>query len=165
MVEIFRCKIPVENLSKTDTFAALPKTRIDHRHSRCTLYDANYANLTHADLLDLQNATFPEVSCRYGFEFDRSSYQDSIVTDFGLVCDQHLLATASFTFFTLGGMFGPIIWGIIADRDGRKKGFYACVTFQSIFSVATGFAPNYTTYCILRLLVGTKPAITIAINC
>ncbi|OQV14655.1 Carcinine [Hypsibius exemplaris] len=162
------CKLPVPNHTDHDwhDFAdLLPKEMRDghERHSRCLMFDVDYRNLTDVDIRRIKNRTVPEVACSYGFEFDQSVYEDTIVTEWELVCGRDLQATASFTYFTLGGMFGPMLWGLLADRFGRRFGFYACVVFQSVFSVATAFAPSYVWFSAFRFLVGMTTSATYAL--
>ena len=49
---------------------------------------------------------------------------------------------------------GAFIFGLIADRYGRRLPLMIDLVFFSIIEVATGFAPNFTTFLILRALFG-----------
>src|SRR6267142_126207 len=49
---------------------------------------------------------------------------------------------------------GAFIFGLMADRYGRKLPLMIDLVFFSIVEVASGFAPNYTTFLILRALFG-----------
>src|SRR5213079_836117 len=49
---------------------------------------------------------------------------------------------------------GAFIFGLLADRYGRKLPLMIDLVFYSIVEVATGFAKNYTTFMILRALFG-----------
>ena len=49
---------------------------------------------------------------------------------------------------------GAIIFGLIADRYGRRLPLMLNVIFYAVISVLCGFAPNYMTFVILRLLFG-----------
>ena len=51
-------------------------------------------------------------------------------------------------------MCGAFIFGIIADKYGRRRVIAISAILNTIFGVLTAFAPNY--YCILiaRILVG-----------
>ena len=53
-----------------------------------------------------------------------------------------------------GLMCGAAIFGMIADRIGRKGGLMLAILFFSIFSGVAAFAPNFKTFCILRFLAG-----------
>src|SRR5881398_1863278 len=49
---------------------------------------------------------------------------------------------------------GAFIFGLIADRYGRKLPLMIDLVFYSVIEVLTGFAPNYATFMILRALFG-----------
>lgn len=49
---------------------------------------------------------------------------------------------------------GALIFGLLADRIGRKKTLMANLVFFSAFGVATGFAPTYSAFLVIRALFG-----------
>lgn len=49
---------------------------------------------------------------------------------------------------------GALIFGMMADRYGRRRPLMANVIFFSAIELLCGFAPNYTTFFILRMLFG-----------
>src|SRR6476661_3473764 len=49
---------------------------------------------------------------------------------------------------------GAIIFGLIADRYGRRLPLMLNVIFYAIISVMCGLAPNYMTFVLLRMLFG-----------
>jgi MFS transporter, SHS family, lactate transporter len=49
---------------------------------------------------------------------------------------------------------GAFIFGLMADRYGRRLPLMIDLVFYSIVEVASGFAPNYTAFLILRALFG-----------
>ena len=50
--------------------------------------------------------------------------------------------------------FGALIFGMLADRYGRRRPLMANVIFFSAIELLCGFAPNYTVFFILRMLFG-----------
>src|ERR671931_588323 len=65
----------------------------------------------------------------------------------------------AFDFFLVGMtlMFRPVgafIFGLLADRYGRKLPLMADLVFYSIIEVLSGLAPNYATFLVLRALFG-----------
>jgi len=58
------------------------------------------------------------------------------------------------SIFNLGVMVGAIIFTSLADRLGRKAIHLGCQFSMVIFGVAVAFAPNYTTYAVLRFFLG-----------
>src|SRR6059036_634881 len=58
-------------------------------------------------------------------------------------------------FFTLVMRpVGALIFGLLADRYGRRKPLMANVVFFSVIELLCGFAPNYTVFLILRTIYG-----------
>jgi len=49
---------------------------------------------------------------------------------------------------------GAFLFGLMADRYGRRLPLMIDLIFYSVVEVATGFAPNFTTFLILRALFG-----------
>lgn len=49
---------------------------------------------------------------------------------------------------------GALIFGLMADRFGRRLPLMLNVVFYAIISVLSGLAPNYTTFLALRMLFG-----------
>jgi len=49
---------------------------------------------------------------------------------------------------------GAVIFGLLADRYGRRRPLMANVIFFSLVELLCGFAPNYTVFLILRTLYG-----------
>ena len=49
---------------------------------------------------------------------------------------------------------GAIIFGLLADRYGRRRPLMANVIFFSVIELLCGFAPNYTIFLILRAIYG-----------
>ena len=50
--------------------------------------------------------------------------------------------------------FGAVIFGIMADRFGRKLPLMLNVIMYASVSVACAFAPNYTVFLVLRMIFG-----------
>jgi MFS transporter, SHS family, lactate transporter len=49
---------------------------------------------------------------------------------------------------------GAFVFGLIADRYGRKRALMIDLVFYAVAEVATGFAHNFTVFLILRALFG-----------
>ena len=59
------------------------------------------------------------------------------------------------TFATLAMRpVGAVVFGLLADRYGRRKPLMANVIFFSLIELFCGFAPNYTVFLILRTIYG-----------
>lgn len=49
---------------------------------------------------------------------------------------------------------GALVFGLLADRYGRRKPLMANVVFFSVVEMLCGFAPNYTVFLVLRTIYG-----------
>jgi len=49
---------------------------------------------------------------------------------------------------------GAVIFGLLADRYGRRKPLMADVVFFSVVELLSGFAPTYTVFLLLRTIYG-----------
>jgi SHS family lactate transporter-like MFS transporter len=50
--------------------------------------------------------------------------------------------------------FGALLFGLLADRYGRRRPMMANVVFFSLIELLCGFAPNYQVFLLLRALYG-----------
>ncbi len=60
----------------------------------------------------------------------------------------------SLTLTLLFRPLGALIFGLMADRFGRRLPMIIDLVFYSAVEVATGFAHSFTTFCVLRALFG-----------
>src|SRR5215475_2365862 len=49
---------------------------------------------------------------------------------------------------------GALLFGMLADRYGRRRPLMANVIFFSVIELLCGFAPNFTVFFVLRALYG-----------
>ena len=66
--------------------------------------------------------------------------------------DQHMALTLAITLAFRP--VGALIFGLLADRYGRRLPLIIDLIFYSVVEVLSGLAPNYTTFLILRALFG-----------
>src|SRR5262245_61636579 len=76
---------------------------------------------------------------------------DAVATDFGRSRpDIALTLTASLAMRPVGAL----LFGITADRYGRRLPLMIDLVFYAVVEVLSGLAPSYETFFILRLLFG-----------
>lgn len=75
----------------------------------------------------------------------------AIAADFHVSRPQIALTLTATLFMRPVGAFG---FGLLADRYGRRPLLVANVLFYTVMEVASGFAPDYMTFFILRMLYG-----------
>jgi len=76
---------------------------------------------------------------------------DTLAAQFRVPASRIILTiTATLAFRPIGAL----VFGLLADRYGRRRPLMANVVFFSVFELACGFAPNYTAFLILRAIYG-----------
>ncbi len=76
---------------------------------------------------------------------------DTLARQFG-VSKQAIIFTTTATLALRP--VGAVLFGLLADRYGRRIPLMANVIYFSVIELACGFAPNYTVFLILRALFG-----------
>jgi SHS family lactate transporter-like MFS transporter len=86
------------------------------------------------------------------FDFFLVTYTlTAIAADFG-VQDKAIVFSLTLTLFFRP--VGALVFGLLADRIGRKKALMANLIFYSVAEVATGFTQTYVTFLVCRALFG-----------
>ncbi|RUP42683.1 major facilitator superfamily domain-containing protein [Jimgerdemannia flammicorona] len=75
----------------------------------------------------------------------------SIAKDFGVEVSD---VTSAITFTLMLRPVGALIFGALADRFGRKWPLMVDILLYSAIELASGFAPNLTTFVVLRAFFG-----------
>jgi len=100
------------------------------------------------------------VPCSHGWEYDRSEYQSTLVTELDLVCEQQWWPSTSTALFYVGSLVGNIMFGHVADRWGRRKSFFIMLFMEVSLSICLAFSPNYLAFTVIRTINGlTFPAL------
>ncbi|XP_075222780.1 organic cation transporter 1-like isoform X2 [Lycorma delicatula] len=134
---------------------------INGEYDKCHMYNMYHSNNDILEISDgfphsslLQNSSLSIIPCPNGWNYDTTYYDNTLVTQFSLVCDNAWWPSFSTTLFYLGSLVGNILLGWVSDRWGRRFAFF-CVLFPDVLlSVATAFSPNYLVFTILRTFSG-----------
>ncbi|KAI9185954.1 hypothetical protein LWI28_012312 [Acer negundo] len=79
----------------------------------------------------------------------------SIVSQWGLVCENKYKVGLVQAMFFFGCMIGAGVFGHLSDSKlGRKGSLTIVCILNAIFGCLTAFSPNYLTYLLLRVLTG-----------
>ncbi|XP_044858770.1 solute carrier family 22 member 13-like isoform X1 [Mauremys mutica] len=91
--------------------------------------------------------------CQKGWVYP-SEQEQTLVTQFDLVCDRKELNDISQSIYRLGLLLGAVISGSLSDRIGRRPVTLLSMLMMGAFGVGAAFAPNFYVYMALRCLVG-----------
>ncbi|XP_008283849.1 organic cation transporter protein [Stegastes partitus] len=97
----------------------------------------------------------PTVSCQGGWEYSTETFQNTIVTEWDLVCENASLNNMGSSIYMFGLLVGAVVFGSLADKYGRRIIILINLAIQAVFGVAAAFAPNFYVYTALRFMVGT----------
>ncbi|RZF46368.1 hypothetical protein LSTR_LSTR011152 [Laodelphax striatellus] len=87
------------------------------------------------------------------WSFDKSTFTETIVTQWNLVCDREYLTAFTQTCVMAGILVGNIVFGVLADRYGRKSPLMWALLLQTVLSLASTFVPWLYVFIGLRFLL------------
>ena len=97
------------------------------------------------------------IACFLGWTLDAFDFfvvvfmMDHLVTQFSVTKAEVVL---TLTWTLAMRPVGAFLFGLFADRHGRRVALISNVTFYSLIEVLCGFSPNFTVFIILRGLYG-----------
>ncbi|VDM38107.1 unnamed protein product [Toxocara canis] len=94
------------------------------------------------------------IPCQMGWEYDNSTYIDSLVTEFDLVCDNKGWVDFTSTAFYIGSFIGNILFGYVADKFGRRVSFFTILITLVLFGTINAFVVDVQSFTIMRFLTG-----------
>lgn len=122
-------------------------------YSNCLMYDYNYTQVLNEGLP--HNISVSQVPCKHGWNYDRSVYKSTLVTDMDVVCEDRWLQSLAESSYFIGTIIGSIIFGNLGNIYGRKPTFYVLLVLNIIAGILSAFPPNYVAYIVYRAFIGT----------
>ncbi|XP_062821180.1 solute carrier family 22 member 6-A-like [Anolis carolinensis] len=92
--------------------------------------------------------------CHNGWEYDRSVFTSTIVTEWDLVCHLQSLKSLAQSLFMAGVLVGAFILGDLSDRFGRRLILIWSLLLVAVMGCAAAFSQNFAAYCVFRFLSG-----------
>nr|XP_054933898.1 organic cation transporter 1-like [Dermacentor andersoni] len=124
------CRVPeMEALREAFPPALLVELSIPRRAGRgfesCRMYDLNYTALVHRVLdegtLPQPNESWPTRACDDGWVYDATYYDDTLVTQMNVVCDDAWKVSMAQCAFYIGSVVGNLLFGFIGDSEGGRS--------------------------------------------
>ncbi|KAG8008533.1 Solute carrier family 22 member 4 [Nibea albiflora] len=104
--------------------------------------------------VDVNLSNVATEGCLNGWEYDRSVYISTIITEWDLVCDDRWKNPLTSSLFFCGVLTGSFLSGQLSDRYGRKKVLLATMALQTVFMFIQVFSQSWTMFCALFFVVG-----------
>ena len=87
------------------------------------------------------------------YVYDQSIYRSTVVSEWNLVCRESWKVPMIESVFFAGVMVGAPLFGILADKYGRRPILMISILVTTLFGIPLGLAPNYTIFLILQFFV------------
>nr|XP_009858916.2 solute carrier family 22 member 21 isoform X1 [Ciona intestinalis] len=151
-----RCNVPplddsalYPNLTESDILNyTIPYDAVTEKYDNCMRYSFNLSKCN-VDLACV-NQTYPAISCDHGYQYDRTIFTETVITEFDLVCDQNYLNALSTSLFYVGMLVGSIVFGNSADRFGRKPVMITSFVFVLGCMLGVSLSTSVEMYMLFR---------------
>jgi len=157
----FRCSLgeldEIKNFNLTEQQLKelfIPMNKHTHDYDQCKRYDYNLSACNDGSLDCIANKTTKTISCDQGYWYDTSVYEDTLVTEFDLVCGETILGAVVTSSFFLGVFISSLFSDENLFRYGRIPVMLLTVVGISALGVASAFVGNYIGFAVLRFLIG-----------
>ncbi|XP_034836078.1 solute carrier family 22 member 6-A-like [Maniola hyperantus] len=98
------------------------------------------------------------------YAYDSAPFENTIITEWGLVCERTWMASFAQMVLQLGVLIGSVMFGFLSDRYGRKNTFLVSITAVIVTGFAVSFPTDYITFTVLRFFLGVATAGTMVIS-
>ncbi|XP_028406659.1 organic cation transporter protein-like [Dendronephthya gigantea] len=86
--------------------------------------------------------------------YDLPEGEKTVVSEFDLVCDDAYKSDLTTTIYFAGVMIGGVVFGMLADKYGRKRVLILTLLLSGIVGVAIFLLRYYAAYIVLRFFLG-----------
>ncbi|PVD28437.1 hypothetical protein C0Q70_11024 [Pomacea canaliculata] len=91
---------------------------------------------------DVTNGTAAQEACPAGYVFSTDQYDNTITSEFKLVCTKKFWRSTSKSVFFAGRLVGAVVFGQLSDRFGRRPMFFVGVAMLLLAGGVAAAAPN-----------------------
>ncbi|XP_002436051.4 organic cation transporter 1 [Ixodes scapularis] len=89
------------------------------------------------------------------FVYDKTDFDETVPTQFDLVCSHGHLPSMLYSLCTVGSVLGTLLFGFMADRLGRRITFLTLAIVALITSCGATLSGNFIFFAVLRVLTAT----------
>ncbi|XP_069695101.1 organic cation transporter protein-like isoform X1 [Periplaneta americana] len=127
-------------------------------YDACRIYDHNYTGF---EVGPPENRS--TVACQ-DWEYSRDIFQETIVTEWDLVCSQAVMTDIAQATFMSGVLIGNVVFGMAADRMGRKLPLMFAIGLQAVTGVLAAFSPWFYGFVVARFFMAVATGGTMIIS-
>ncbi|XP_060911086.1 solute carrier family 22 member 4-like [Labrus mixtus] len=104
--------------------------------------------------LDVNLSHVSTEGCLDGWEYDRSVYISTIISEWDLVCDDRWKNPLTSSIFFCGVLSGSLVSGQLSDRYGRKNVLFVTIAIQTVATFLLAFSQSWVMFCAIYFIVG-----------
>ncbi|XP_070494612.1 carcinine transporter [Chironomus tepperi] len=143
------------NLSTEEWIDLMIPMETDNRgiltKSGCNMY--NSSSYEHLPISQWNFTKNDEIACVHGYEYNKTWYERTTVSDQDWICEKALYQTNVFVWHRVGEVVGTFLFGQLGDTIGRRPVFYISVIIIILGRIMTTLtASNYILYAIASLI-------------
>ncbi|XP_050674821.1 organic cation transporter-like protein [Leptidea sinapis] len=97
-------------------------------------------------------------------QYDTSIFDNTIIMEWNLICDDRWLYSFTQTLFQLGTLIGSVVFGMASDRFGRRNPLLAAVILQVSMGIIASYMPSYWLFTLVRFFIGASVGGTMVIG-
>lgn len=101
------------------------------------------------------------IGCTNGFEYDKTWYDETVVSKEDWICDRALYVTNTFSFNRFGEVLGTFIFGQMGDTLGRRPVFFCGIVITILGRIACIFTSSIYWLFALASVFGMLTALTL----
>ncbi|XP_011312309.1 organic cation transporter protein [Fopius arisanus] len=149
-------------LAPPANFTCINPTPVDNKTVYSTEDTQCFVNVT---LLTSSNITElgSPVKCTQ-FEYDKSVFDSTIITEWDLICDRQQLANIAQSCTMFGILVGNMVFSMMADRIGRKIPLMIAVVVQSVTGLLSTFSPWFELFVLCKFVAAIATGGTMLIS-
>ncbi|XP_026815859.1 organic cation transporter protein [Rhopalosiphum maidis] len=117
---------------------------------RCDVGDGSTTLFNVTDRCNSPDPVTHDMTPCHQFVYDRSVFQETIITEWDLVCGRFQLSNIAQSVFMLGVLIGNVLFGMFSDKYGRKIPMMFAIVLLLVAGVGTSLAPWYELFLPLR---------------